>query len=90
MCKRKITESLEHIFVDCEKTKKLYEYIRKDFLKNKQLNNSLDLLRLKRGVSDEDFGIVSYFVYIVWRVRNACKHGEIKRFEKNKGLIKKN
>ena len=50
MCKRKITESLEHIFVNCEKTKKLYEYIRKDFLKNKQLNNSLDLLRLKRGV----------------------------------------
>ena len=77
MCKRKITESLEHIFVDCEKTKKLYEYVRKDFLKNKQLNNSLDLLRLKRGVSDEDFGIVSYFVYIVWRVRNACKHGEV-------------
>jgi hypothetical protein len=33
MCKRKITESLEHIFVDCEKTKKLYEYIRKDLNK---------------------------------------------------------
>ena len=77
VCKKKLSEDLEHIFVKCEKSKIFYTYIKEYFLSNKAMENSLDLLRYKRKVAEEDYRVLSCFVYVVWRVRNACKHGEV-------------
>ena len=70
MCKKIVVEDIEHIFVNCNQTKLFYEFIRVKFLKNKNLKNSIDILQYKNKVSDEDFKILSTFIYTVWRIRN--------------------
>ena len=54
-----------------------YEYVRNNYLHKKNLENSLVLLEFKRGVSSEDYKVLSCFFYSVWRVRNMRKHKEI-------------
>ena len=75
MCKKILNENSEHIFVTCELAKKFFDYIKKNFLSKNELKNSLVLLKLKRNLAEEDYKILSCYVYCVWRVRNECKHG---------------
>jgi len=75
MCKKTLNENSEHIFVKCELAKKFFNYIKHDFLEKKELKNSLVLLKFKRDLAGKDYGILSCYVYCVWRVRNECKHG---------------
>ena len=77
MCKKKINEDCEHIFIKCERAREFYEYVRHAYLHKKNLPNSLDLLEFKRGISEDDYRALSCFVYSVWRVRNMCKHNEL-------------
>ena len=77
MCKKILNESPEHILVTCEISKEFYEYVKHEYLQKKNLTNSLDLLEFKREVSENDYKVLSCFVYCVWRVRNMCKHNEI-------------
>ena len=87
LCNKVINESLEHIFVTCEIKKKNYEYLKKKFI----LSNSLDLLKFKRGVTEDDYRVLSVFVYVVGRIRNYCKHGDnnVDLMETFKVLFKK-
>ena len=75
MCKKKLNENIEHIFVKCKYSKDSFEYIR-NLLTDKSLINTLVLLDYKRNVCDDDYRILSCFVYSIWRVRNALKHNE--------------
>ena len=70
MCSKIIDEDIEHTFVNCNQTKLFYNYIRVEYLRNKKLENSIELLQYKDKVDDEDFKILSIFVYTVWRIRN--------------------
>jgi hypothetical protein len=74
MCKKVLNEDLEHIFVKCDMVKKWFHYVKENFLENKETSNSLVLLKFKRRMMDEDYRTLSCFVYVVWRVRNECKH----------------
>ena len=76
MCKKKLNEDIQHIFIDCMYTKKGFEYLKHQFLIDKTLNNSLGLLEYKRKVCEEDHMALSCFVYSIWRVRNSLKHNE--------------
>ena len=76
MCKKVLNEDLEHIFVKCDMVKKWFHYVKENFLENKETSNSLVLLKFKRRMVDEDYRTLSCFVYVVWRVRNECKHGD--------------
>ena len=76
MCKKKLDENIEHIFVKCKYSKESFEYLRNNFLTDKSLINTLVLLDYKRNVCDGDYRILSCFVYSIWRVRNALKHNE--------------
>ena len=76
MCKRKLNEDLEHIFVRCKYSIDFYEYIRENFMQKKSLTNSLDLLKFKRGIAENDKRALACFVYGVWRVRNICRIDE--------------
>ena len=76
MCKKVLNEDLEHIFVKFDMVKKWFHYVKENFLENKETSNSLVLLKFKRGMVDEDYRTLSCFVYVVWRVRNECKHGD--------------
>jgi hypothetical protein len=77
MCKKILNESPKHIFIMCEISKKNYEYMRQNYLHKKNLENSLDLLKFKRRVTENDYKALSCFIYSVWRIRNMCKHNEI-------------
>ena len=73
----KNSEDLDPVFVKCEYTKSFYEYTRNNILQNKNLTNSLALLRFKRDLAEEDYKGLSCFLYSVWRVRNKCEHNEV-------------
>ena len=53
-----ISESLYHLFVACEVTKK-HEYFKQNFIKKHILPNSLELLKFKRRLTEDDYGIIS-------------------------------
>ena len=78
MCKKVINEDLEHIFIKCDIAKKCFQYVKENFLEDKETSNSLVLLKFKRRMTEEDYNALSCFVYVVWRVRNECKHGDDK------------
>ena len=78
MCKKVLNEDLEHIFVKCDIAKKCYKYIKENYLEDEETPNSLVLLKFKRRMAEEDYNALSWFVYVVWRVRNECKHGDDK------------
>ena len=67
MCKKIFNENSEDIFVTCELAKKFFDYIKKNFLSKNELKNSLVLLRLKRNLAEEDYKILSCYVYCVWQ-----------------------
>jgi hypothetical protein len=74
LCKKNVAEDLAHLFVECEITKKCFQFVSPCIThKNKIL--SQDLLQLKLQVSDDDFLQLSKFVFAIWRTRNAMKHG---------------
>ena len=90
MCKRVLNENTEHIFVKCEQTVKIFEYIKSNFLGNKNIKNSLVLLKFKRDLTVEDYKVLSCFTYCLWRVRNECKHrNDVNPFEIFKILVNK-
>jgi hypothetical protein len=90
MCKKNLNENSEHIFVKCEYAERFFEFIKENYLEKKDLNNSLVLLKFKRGVAERDYKVLSCFVYCVWRVRNECKHGmDVNPFEIFKILFNK-
>ena len=90
MCKRVLNENTEHIFVKCEQTVKIFEYIKSNFLGNKNIKNSLVLLKFKRDLTVEDYKVLSCFTYCLWRVRNECKHrNDVNPFEIFKILFNK-
>jgi len=76
MCKKKLNEDLEHIFVKCSFSKKIFDYIKINWLRKENLRNSLDLLKFKRNLSEEHYRIISCYIYCTWRIRNECKHKE--------------
>ena len=76
MCKKKLNEDIKHIFVNCKYAKEAFGYVKSDFMTDKTLNNSLELLEFKRDVDDFDYRILSCYVYSMWRVRNSLKHNE--------------
>ena len=76
MCKKKLNEDIKHIFVNCKYAKESFGYVKRDFMTDKTLNNSLELLEFKRDVDDFDYRILSCYVYSMWRVRNSLKHNE--------------
>ena len=76
MCKKKLNEDIQHIFVNCKYAKETYEYIKNDFMTDKSLKNSLELLEFKRNIIDDDCRILSCYIYSMWRVRNSYKHNE--------------
>ena len=48
MCKKVINEDLEHIFIKCDIAKKCFQYVKENFLEDKETSNSLVLLKFKR------------------------------------------
>jgi hypothetical protein len=74
LCKKKTSEDLGHLFVDCEVTKKCFASILPSF-KSKTNSLSQELIQLKLNVSDDDYRQLSKFVYSIWRTRNTMKHG---------------
>ena len=76
--KKKLSESPKHVFITYEVSKECYEFVRVNYLHKKNLENSLDLLEFKRRVSENDYKALSCYVYGVWRIRNLCKHNEIR------------
>jgi hypothetical protein len=78
MCKKEINEDKEHIFVKCDIAKKCLQYVEGNFLEIKGTSNSLVLLKFKCMMAEEDYNSLSCFVYVAWRVRNECKHGDDK------------
>jgi hypothetical protein len=90
MCKKTLNENSEHIFVKCALSEEFYEYIRKDFMIKKNLQNSLVLLKFKHKLTEKDYKVLSCYVYCVWRVRNECKHqNNVNPFETFKALFNK-
>jgi hypothetical protein len=89
MCKKTLNENVEHIFVKCKEAEKCFEHIKYKLI-DKKLKNSLVLLKFKRGLAEQDYKILSCYVYCVWRVRNECKHGNgVNPFETFKILFNK-
>ena len=89
MCKKTLNENEEHIFVKCKEAEKCFEHIKYKLI-DKKLKNSLVLLKFKRGLAEQDYKILSCYVYCVWRVRNECKHGNgVNPFETFKILFNK-
>ena len=43
MCKKVINEDLEHIFIKCDIAKKCFQYVKENFLEDKETSNSLVL-----------------------------------------------
>ena len=70
MCEKNLDEDIDHIFVNCNQTKLFYNFIKEKYLKNKIIENSIEILQYKNKLGDEDFKILSTFVYTVWRIRN--------------------
>ena len=70
MCEKNEDEDIDHIFVNCNQTKLFYNFIKEKYLKNKIIENSIEILQYKNKLGDEDFKILSTFVYTVWRIRN--------------------
>jgi hypothetical protein len=90
MCKKTLNENSEHIFVKCALSEEFFEYIRKDFMIKKNLQNSLVLLKFKHKLTEKDYKVLSCYVYCVWRVRNECKHqNNVNPFETFKALFNK-
>jgi len=73
MCKQRLNEDLEHIFVKCKHSIEFYNYVKENYLHKKNRPNTLDLLKYKRGMAENDFKALSCFVYVVWRIRNKCR-----------------
>ena len=76
MCKKVLNEDVEHIFLKCKITKQCFQYIVENFLEKKETSNSLVLLKFKRRTTERDYKVLSCFVYVIWRIRNECKHGD--------------
>ena len=76
MCMEKLNEDIKHIFINCKYAEKTFNYIRNEFLTNKTVNNSLELLEYKRNVGEDDYRTLSCYIYSMWRVRNSLKHNE--------------
>ena len=76
MCKKKLNEDIQHIFVNCKYAIEAFGYVKNDFLTNKTLNNSVNLLEYKRNIGEDDYRSLSCYVYSMWRVRNSLKHNE--------------
>ena len=75
MCKKKLNEDIQHIFVNCKYAIEAFGYVKNDFLTNKTLNNSVNF-EYKRNIGEDDYRSLSCYVYSMWRVRNSLKHNE--------------
>ena len=76
MCKKVLNEDVEHIFLKCKITKQCFQYIVENFLEKKETSKSLVLSKFKRKTTEKDYKVLSCFVYVIWRIRNECKHGD--------------
>ena len=77
LCNKKQNENIQHLFVDCHVAIKCYEYIRKSFLINKKIKNSLSFVKYKYKTEIKDYRMISCYVYCLWRTRNSIKHDKI-------------
>ena len=69
LCNKITDEDLSHIIGACIGTSVCFDYIRYNFLIDKSLVLSLDLMQIKTNVDKNDYFYISYFVYAIWITR---------------------
>ena len=87
LCNKAVDEDLEHLFVSCEVSKKCYSFVKDNYMVNKSLNLSIDIVSYKSRVDLVDFSYLANFVYGIWitryTVRNTADHsGALSIFKK--------
>ena len=73
LCRKETDETLEHIFIECPKVRDSMRKMRTK-LDKPDMIISLDTLKYKLNISENDHRILSYYMSSVWRVRNLLKH----------------
>ena len=79
MCKNcyfceKVNESVEHLFVECEKTKRLFEENKVSFFKNRITSYERNSVLYHINLEHETSKLMSIFKLSVWRLRNLIKN----------------
>ena len=77
MCE-KTNESVEHLFVECEQTKRLFEMNRVCFFKNKIVNYEKNSIIYHLNLDYEQSKLMSIFKLSIWKLRNLIKNSYAK------------
>ena len=88
MCKNcyfceKVNESVEHLFVECEKTKRLFEENKVSFFKNRITSYERNSVLYHINLEHETSKLMSIFKLSVWRLRNLIKNNPTVNIFKN-------
>jgi hypothetical protein len=74
LCKKEV-ETRDHLFIQCETTKKLYEKI-KNKIKEKKIEIDKKYIIYNLNLEINDIEIISIFKLSVWNIRNYIKNNE--------------
>ena len=74
-CNKVVDEDLLHLFVECNISRKCFDFII-SYLTNKDLEVHLDLIQFKYNLIENDYRIISLYVWAIWLTRNILKYSK--------------
>ena len=72
LCKKNLEESCEHIFYECNTTKKIIQQLEDKKIFKQKIN--YEKLKYKLDTNKYEYFVLSLFVYSIWNLRNSFKN----------------
>ena len=75
LCNSVVDEDIPHLFVTCKTSNKCFDFI-KSFFDSNNIALHLDLVQYKFNLTENNYRILSIYVFSVWQTRNILKHSK--------------